>query len=265
MGAVGASALFTMLFGGGFMFFIVMMVFLSARRGGGRGLMPSEAVHPSQGAYLSGTDVARQHAGSLAELQVGLDEIRAHDPDFDPSAFVTEVNKAFFVIQQAWVERTPELARRVMADGIWQQHRFQIQQYVTAGKQNVLENLAIQSTVIVWADSDATYDTILVRFFASCADYDIDLNDKNKVVRGSKRVEPWTEDWAFQRSSSAVTRPDGGTLADRCPNCGAPLDVDIAGVCSYCKVMVMSGEYDWVLARIEQLPSWEYGQQTLPR
>jgi len=33
----------------------------------------------------------------------------------------------------------------------------------------------------------------------------------------------------------------------------APLDVDLSGVCSYCKAPIMSGDYDWVLARIDQL------------
>ena len=39
----------------------------------------------------------------------------------------------------------------------------------------------------------------------------------------------------------------------KCPNCGAPLDVDLAGMCRYCKAPVMSGEYGWVLARISQV------------
>ena len=42
-------------------------------------------------------------------------------------------------------------------------------------------------------------------------------------------------------------------MSDHCPNCGAPLDVDLAGVCSYCRAPIMSGKYDWVLTRIEQI------------
>lgn len=225
----------------------------------------SKSSGPTTGGYLAGTNEASLQQTSLAELNAGIEAIRAHDPAFDPNAFTALVNRAFFAIQQGWTERNPNLTRQVMADGIWQEHKFQIEQYVSQNKQNILENLAIQNTNLVAVSVSGGYDTIMVRFFASCADYDIDLGKKNKVVRGSKSVEEWCEDWCFQRSSEATTKVEGGTFAKKCPNCGAPLSVDLAGICEYCKAPIMGGRYDWVLTRIEQLPSWEYGKASLPR
>jgi len=66
-------------------------------------------------------------------------------------------------------------------------------------------------------------------------------------------MTPFQEDWVFQRSSQATTKPDGGTMDQKCPNCGAPLDLDLAGVCKYCRAPVMSGQFDWVLTRIDQV------------
>jgi hypothetical protein len=153
-----------------------------------------------------------------------------------------------------------------MHDGVWQQHKFQIDQYLSQGKQNVLENLAVQNTRVVSVSSDPAFDTVMVRFFASCADYDVEVGgDRPKVVRGDRTVRDWAEDWIFQRKAGATTKPNGGTMAKRCPNCGAPLDLDLAGECRYCRAPVMSGEFDWVLTRIEQLPSYEYAQATLPQ
>ena len=43
-----------------------------------------------------------------------------------------------------------------------------------------------------------------------------------------------------------------------CPSCGAPLDkINQAGVCGYCNSHVTLGEFDWVLALIEQDETYE--------
>jgi predicted lipid-binding transport protein (Tim44 family) len=190
------------------------------------------------------------HAG-VATVEQGLGEITAHDPAFNEEAFLQSVQRAFFLVEEAWSERKPEMSRQVMADNLWQQHRVQIEQYLAEHKRNVLEDLAIGDLTIRSAHSDQSYDSITVRVLAACADYDV--NDGGRVVRGNRRVEQWQEDWTFQRASSAVTKPGGGTLSSKCPNCGAPLDVDLQGVCNYCHAPVMSGQYDWVLARIGQV------------
>ena len=39
---------------------------------------------------------------------------------------------------------------------------------------------------------------------------------------------------------------------ENCPNCGAPLKVSMAGICEYCGGKVTSGNFDWVLSRIQQ-------------
>jgi hypothetical protein len=185
-------------------------------------------------------------------VDVGLAAIKAHDPAFDLEQFTQQVQRVFFLIQEAWSERKPEMSRQVMADGLWQEHRGQIQGYVDGHRRNMLDYLSVSNIWPVAAHSDDRYDTITVRVAAACADYDVD--DRNgRVVRGDREVKPWEEDWTFQRSSRAVTKPGGTSLGSKCPNCGAPLDVDLAGACRYCKAPIMSGEYDWVLARISQV------------
>jgi len=41
-------------------------------------------------------------------------------------------------------------------------------------------------------------------------------------------------------------------MTNACPNCGAALNINMTGHCNYCKAKVSSGEFDWVLSRIEQ-------------
>ena len=45
----------------------------------------------------------------------------------------------------------------------------------------------------------------------------------------------------------------GAPRADKlCPSCGVPLAVSMAGNCEYCGTLVTSGDFDWVLSKIEQ-------------
>jgi hypothetical protein len=41
-----------------------------------------------------------------------------------------------------------------------------------------------------------------------------------------------------------------------CPHCGAPLQINQAGACTYCKTKVTAADFDWVLSRIEQDESY---------
>jgi predicted lipid-binding transport protein (Tim44 family) len=216
--------------------------------------MPGGWGSPATGATSpAGASPAGASPTATATVATGLDAIKAHDPAFNEAGFLADVERAFFTVEEAWTELKPDMSRQVMADGIWQQHRTQIEDYQRNGTRNVLEGLAVGKATITSASSDQTSDTITVRFLAACADYDVEVAS-GKVVRGNKHeMTHWQEDWTFQRSSSATTKPEGGTMQKKCPNCGAPLDLDLAGVCKYCKAPVMSGSYDWVLSRIDQV------------
>jgi Tim44-like domain len=187
----------------------------------------------------------------------GLAAIKAHDPAFDRGQFLQQVQATFFVVEGAWTQRRPEVSRQIMADGLWQQHRVQIQGLIDGHRRNILEGLQVGSLTVILADSGPNFDTITVRILAWSTDYDVD-DRTGKVIRGNKRPQQWTEDWTFQRASTAKTVASGGTLSSRCPNCGAPLELELTGECKYCKALVSSGTYDWVLTRICQVPAVDY-------
>ncbi|HVM63793.1 MAG TPA: TIM44-like domain-containing protein [Acidimicrobiales bacterium] len=243
---------------------LILLAVILKTRGGRNAPLPDGGIvehpyaHSDAPAYQPGTvpvvgggrPVTTRAPTAVSE---GLAAITAHDPAFDVEAFKASVERCFFIVEQAWSDQKPEMSRRVMADGIWQQHRAQIEQHQRNGTRNMLDGLAVGKVSIVGASSDQQHDTITARILATCADYDVQASS-GKVVRGDKHtMTPFQEDWVFQRSSSATTPTSGGTMDQHCPNCGAPLDLDLAGVCRYCRAPVMSGQYDWVLIRIDQV------------
>jgi hypothetical protein len=101
--------------------------------------------------------------------------------------------------------------------------------------------------------SDAFYCSITLRIWAQGRDYTVDKS--GRVVSGSKdRLRQWSEYWTFIRSRQNTAAPAHTDL--NCPNCGGPLKVNASGICEFCGGKITSGDFDWVLSRIEQDESY---------
>ena len=171
---------------------------------------------------IAGELFPERHARAMqaaSPVDVGLAAIQAHDPGFELEQFTQQVQRVFFMVQQAWSERKPETSRQVMADGLWQEQRDQIQGYVDGHRRNMLDYLAVSNIWPVAAHSDSRFDTITVRIVAACTDYDVD-DQTGHVVRGDRQIQQWEEDWTFQRSSQAQTKTGGTTLGPSAPTAG---------------------------------------------
>ena len=96
-------------------------------------------------------------------------------------------------------------------------------------------------------DSDAFYESITVRIFASCLDWTQDAG--GKVVGGSKTSRrTFTEYWTFLRAI-----PGSAESLASCPSCGAALPTGgEATVCASCGGKLTGGAFNWVASRIEQ-------------
>jgi predicted lipid-binding transport protein (Tim44 family) len=180
----------------------------------------------------------------------GLADIKAHDPAFDEDAFLATAERCFFAVEEAWSQQRPELSQPVMSDEAWQRQKAEIESYRSSGRRGVLDNLTVAKAMIMAAGSQDGRDEVTVRFRAASANYDVEIAS-GKVVHGNHHMAFWEQDWVFERSGQISTGADT-TEGNRCPNCGAPLDLDIAGVCKNCKTAVRSSDGHWVVIRATQ-------------
>jgi hypothetical protein len=235
--------------GGGFFFFIFILFALWQvyRRMSIGNPMQASNYGPS---YAPMAQMRSTLTEDLAALQ-------AKDPNFNQQMFLDRAQAAFFALQKAWMDRNLEPARVYMSDGIYHRWKTQIDAMIAAHKKNMLDNLVIGGVQIVKVQTDPNFDTITVRIDASAADYEVDDTTANKVIYGSRQNQNFTEYWTFIRSASARTKAGEGAEVTQCPNCGAPLSINESGVCSYCKAVVTSGQFGWVLDNITQASEWQ--------
>jgi len=180
----------------------------------------------------------------------GIANLKAADPAFSMDAFRTRVRTAFLSLQDAWSKQNLDAGRAFLSPGAYFAWSAQIEAMKSEGRRNVMEHLEIRQIEPIRVIHGRVYDDLTVRITAACADYEVDAG--GKVVFGDRSVQPFTEEWTFQRSVGTTTTGKPGTLENTCPSCGAPVSLTQIGECRYCKAAVTSGKFDWVVSRIEQ-------------
>jgi predicted lipid-binding transport protein (Tim44 family) len=182
------------------------------------------------------------------EAGARMQALTRRDPSFQWTPFLSRVSTIFAELQPAWSTLEWTRARPFVSDPLFQMLAYWIESYRASHLRNVTENARVIGIEFSSMVSDRYYDAITVRVRALGLDYTI--RDDGQLVSGSRtRERIYTEYWTLIRGASARTR----TVGDKaCPNCGAPLSINMAGSCTHCQAKVTSGNFDWVLSRIEQ-------------
>ena len=208
---------------------------------------PAQAGRLWYGATLSGSDPPAADPQAAA---VGLAAIARHDPSFREQAVIDLARRAAPSVLRAWTDQDPRLSHRIMAAVIWEQQKEDVAAYRSDGRRNVLEDLRVREAAVVGAATDARFDTVVVRLRLGGADYDVAVATQ-AIVRGSPMAIAWTEHWTFQRPLPIVLHHKA---AATCSQCGAPVDLDVAGVCASCDAELNGPPPGWVLSRIDIVP-----------
>ena len=184
--------------------------------------------------------------------QTGFAELQAKDPAVTWEGVTGRVALIFSELQVAWSGREALRIRPYVSDNLFQSMYYWIDLYTQQRCRNVNENASIMRIDLASVTSDAYYDAVTLRLFATGLDYTI--SDDGKLLSGNKsRPRTYSEYWTIIRGSS---RKGPARRDPNCPHCGAPLKIGMTGTCEYCRVKVTSGEFDWVLSRIEQDESY---------
>ncbi len=192
-----------------------------------------------------GTRLPTRYQPGLRERMAQFQQ--AH-PDFSERDFLEKARYIFQQIQQAWSEQEWELARPFETDYLFQTHLYWITLMKSKRVYNRLEQIAVGKIELVHLSQDYYYDSITIRIYASMIDYM--QHHSGKILAGStKKSRPFSEYWTYIRRKgvSETTK-----AVSTCPNCGAPLQIGMSGKCEYCGSKITTGEFSWVVSRIEQ-------------
>jgi hypothetical protein len=180
-----------------------------------------------------------------------LATIRSRDPGFDLDATTRGIVRARWAVNQARQSGDAPAARLVMSNGLWSVFAMLLDQGAVRGVHRE-DKSAVASARVVAATRDQLAEQLRVRL--ACQGERCERIGP-QVVRGeSGEQTTWDEDWIIRRSAAATTPANGGVLSGRCPQCGAALDIDAGGACTYCQALVLTGGQDWIVWSIEEEP-----------
>ena len=177
-----------------------------------------------------------------------LRRLETDDASFTWADFERRVRLVFKEMYDAWSSREWLQARPYLSDNLFQMQSYWVDAYKRAGLTNQLLDIVISEVELARVVRDPYFDSITVRVRASGVDITV-ADRTGRIVSGSRNVRRWTEYWTFIRGVGVQGKV---TTEKKCPNCGAELQINMAGNCEYCQAKVTSGQFDWVLSRIEQ-------------
>jgi hypothetical protein len=198
---------------------------------------------------------ARQRQDALAYKEA-VRQLMQRDPAFDEAAFLARIHAAFLQIQEAWCQMELRPVRAFVSDAVFERFSLQIKRMTDRGVRDHMEQIQVLDSEIVQVQSNVIFDTVTVRITAQAIDYQVHIKT-NKKVRGSREPETFVEYWSLVRRVGTKTRQGKGLIEGNCPNCGDLLRMNEAAQCASCDSVILSGEYDWVLAEITQASEWQ--------
>jgi len=226
---------------------IIIFIYLGSRRR--KNSIPTQSNSDSIDSNHTSMD-----SSAVTENLLALKRI---DPKFDEQKFKTHSKKVFMAVQKGWTDRDQSICRPFMAEEVFQSHQIQIDNMKKGKIINILENIVVGSTSLARIDIGDEYHKITVKIKASMKDYKVSEDNPKNPIEGDKRQSPpFTEYWTFIRRSNLKTKLKDGLFDRKCPNCGAPINVSVSGICKYCDANVVNGDYDWVLSEITQKSEW---------
>jgi len=180
-------------------------------------------------------------------------ELVQADPAVTQAALAARFDLIYGEVNAAWSRLDLKTARPYVSDSLFDYLQYWIAAYQKQGLRNVLEGMRIVEWKAVKVVRDRHYDAMTIRLWGTGRDTTVRADTGELVSGDPRRDRAYSEYWTLIRGAGVK----GAPRADKsCPNCGAPLDVNQAGRCEHCGAGITSGEFDWVLSKIEQDDSY---------
>ena len=174
--------------------------------------------------------------------QTAINEIKKYIPEFNTNEFLSMGYDVFIRIENAWMNFDLESIRDCITDEMFNMYESQLTSMEMKGEQNIMSGF----NKINWCITNATKENnileVKAKYYVEFYDYIINRETK-KVVRGNNnRKIKMLYEFTFIKDIE-------NAKLEKCPNCGAPININSAGICEYCNSKIVDDSKNWVMSK----------------
>lgn len=187
------------------------------------------------------------------EFPTVLRQLSQEDPTVNISEIQARLTMIYDRLNKAWSADDLTPVRGLLSMSQYDSLQYWLDAYGKQDLRNQLLDMHITNLESCKLLRDRYFDALTIRIWATGKDFVVNRSS-SRVVTGSKTKDrAYSEYWTLIRAHGAK----GPAKADAtCGHCGAELKINAAGACEYCGSALTSGDFDWVLSKIEQDDSY---------
>mgnify|MGYP004453938145 CR=1 FL=1 len=175
-----------------------------------------------------------------------IEELVKNDPDFNEGMFKSYIDNIFVKVYTALMLDELETIRHFVSEELYRELEDKLKRIKDQGLIQMYDELNVKSSEIERVEITDKEFIVYVRLVTRYMDYMLDSESGN-LVRGdnTRRIEV-VKNLIFKKKRDYQEQ---GSIR-RCPGCGASIDVNDNGICSYCGTSYNLEKYNYILDKI---------------
>lgn len=174
---------------------------------------------------------------------LSYDQIKAIDPSLDKELLKEQTFHIYQDVQHAWMNFDYETLRKNLTDEIYNMYESQLKTLKIKNQKNIMKDIQLKKVDILSINIENNIEEIKVYLNVSQYDYVVDKD--NKVLRGTDKYKN-----SVEYMITFVRHIDHKKI-EKCPNCGAPIDIISGGVCPYCDSTIINNNDELIMSKKE--------------
>lgn len=177
-----------------------------------------------------------------------MSEILKYDSSFTESKFKSFVDNVFIQIHLAVMMKEPEKIRHFVSEELYQEIVQKVENLKQRNVIQMYDEINVKQTTILREEVKDPFMEIEVNITSRYMDYLMD--EDGNFISGMNTERIQKENYLIFRKKIDFSKQ--GSVR-KCPGCGASIDVNASGLCSYCGTTYNLEDKDWVLVSLRTI------------